>query len=70
MIQLQLKETTDLQLQLTDLTGKVVSTIFSGTVPAGKMEQSFNTAGIADGLYLVKAMVGGKEMVSKLQVAH
>ena len=70
MIQLQLKETTDLQLQLTDLSGKVVSTIFSGTVAAGKMEQSINTAAIADGLYLVKAMIGGKEMVSKLQVAH
>ena len=69
-IQLQLKETTDLQLQLTDLSGKVVSTIFSGTVAAGKMEQSINTAAIADGLYLVKAMIGGKEMVSKLQVAH
>lgn len=70
IIKLQIKETTELTLQLTDLSGKIVSTIFSGTAVAGNFEQMVQTASFAEGLYLVKALSEGKEVVSKLQVTH
>lgn len=69
-LQLQLREPTYLQLQLTDLSGKVISDIYNGNTPVGTMEHSISTASIADGLYIVKAIANGKETFSKLQVTH
>lgn len=70
ILQLQLKETTTLQLQLTDIAGKLISDIYSGKAPAGMMELSINTTAISDGMYLVKVMANSKETFSRLQVMH
>lgn len=70
MIELTLNEPAELTLLLSDLSGKIVSTIFNGTSVQGNTTYQLHTASMADGLYLVKAIVNGKETMAKLQIAH
>lgn len=70
IVKIQLNEPTTLQLQLTDLSGREISTIYSGKAPAGFMEHSINTTAVADGIYLIKVVANGNESFSKLQVMH
>ncbi|MCB0625915.1 MAG: T9SS type A sorting domain-containing protein, partial [Saprospiraceae bacterium] len=65
-IDLQLNEAVDAQLQLTDLTGRVVRQIFQGQLSAGVQALSFDTQGLPAGMYLLT--LRSEQGVSSLRV--
>lgn len=53
-------------VELIDLQGKVISTPFEGTLPAGKQKVALNVASLPSGAYLCKLAVGAKTKHLKL----
>ncbi len=71
LLEFNLNETSDVFVQVIDLTGKVVADVFNGTLAAGYNQMDINTADLANGTYFVKMNVNGNETSSlKITCAH
>lgn len=53
-------------IELTDLMGRRVSTVFAGQQPVGEQKQKLNSANLAAGTYLVKVQVGEQVATHKV----
>lgn len=65
-----LNNTENVQINVMDITGKVISTINEGTKAAGNQVAKINTSDFANGIYLVNFMINGQSYVQKFTVAH
>lgn len=68
-INLDLKETANLLIDVTDITGKQVA-IISNEKQTGIVTKQYNTAALPNGNYFVRLQVNGKTATQKLTVNH
>ena len=68
-VHLELKENTDLQIDIADISGKQVA-IISKEELSGVVTRQFNTAQLSNGHYLVRLHVNGKTATLRLNVSH
>ncbi|MEX0810867.1 MAG: metallophosphoesterase [Chitinophagales bacterium] len=63
-----LNKETDVQVELLDITGKKISTVFEGTLPAGPQNHyiNSNSLGISKGMYLVTVNDGNETKIEKI----
>ena len=66
-ITIDLKESSDLLIDIADINGKQVAVIMNEK-RNGKIEKQFNTAALANGNYLVRLQVNGKTATRKLNI--
>ncbi len=59
----------NLTIQLTDITGKLLSTVVNENVVPGAFSKKISTAELPDGLYMVRTVLNGYTSVAKLTVA-
>lgn len=69
-INLELKETSTLLIELTDITGKLVNTILNEKLNAGLVNKQINTSSLPNGNYLIKLSANGKTAIQKVSVVH
>jgi len=69
-INVELKETVNLLIDVTDITGKQVAIISNEKQGAGTFTKQFNTSVLQNGNYIVRLSVNGKTSTQKLSVAH
>ena len=68
-VNLDLKESTKLLVDITDLTGKQVAVIMDEN-KTGTVNKQFNSASLPNGNYLVCLHVNGKSYTQKLSIVH
>lgn len=68
-VNLDLKESTHVVIDVTDLSGKQVTVLMNET-RKGKLEKQFNTDGLPNGIYFVRLQVNGQVTTQKLNIAH
>ncbi|MBP7388751.1 MAG: T9SS type A sorting domain-containing protein [Chitinophagales bacterium] len=68
-INLDLKETSNIIVDVTDIAGKQVAIIMNEK-QSGVLTKQFNTASLPNGNYFVRLQVNGKTATQKLSVAH
>lgn len=68
-ITIDLKESTNVQIDVTDLAGKQVAIIMNEK-PTGAVTKQFNTTSLPNGNYLVRLQVNGKSYTQKLSITH
>jgi len=69
-ISLTFATTSDLVIEVVDLTGRVVLNVTNEKSQSGSIIRTINTADIAEGNYLVRVNVGGTISHEKLAVVH
>lgn len=69
VINLDLKESSNLLIDVTDITGKQVA-IISNEKQSGIVTKQFSTAALQNGNYFVRLQVNGKTATQKLTVNH
>ena len=69
-VNLELKETANLSVDVTDLFGRKVALILSEIKSMGLIQKQFDTSTLANGNYLVRLTVNGKITTQKLSVIH
>ena len=69
-INVELKESSNLLIDVTDITGKQVTIISNEKQNAGAIQKQFNTAILPSGNYLVRLSVNGKTATQKLSITH
>ncbi|MDZ4759057.1 MAG: choice-of-anchor V domain-containing protein [Bacteroidota bacterium] len=69
-ISMDLKETSNLLIDVTDITGKQVAIISNEKQSAGALTTQFNTTILPSGNYFVRISVNGKTATQKLSIAH
>ncbi|AXJ00487.1 Por secretion system C-terminal sorting domain-containing protein [Cyclonatronum proteinivorum] len=62
----ELPERAEIRLQVFDSTGRLVSTLATGTVQAGTHQVRFDGSGLASGLYFVRLQTGDMVMTRKM----
>lgn len=65
-----LKENSDVEIDVLDVTGRVVSNLFFEKTQAGAYVKTFNTNGIANGNYIVRVKANGSVSNQKLNIVH
>jgi hypothetical protein len=60
----------DLRVQVYDRTGRVVRTLFNGRSPEGRQSLAFDAAGMAPGVYFVRADAGGRALTVPITVVR
>ncbi|CAN5618224.1 hypothetical protein BH11BAC1_BH11BAC1_20110 [soil metagenome] len=68
-ISIDLKEPSDLFVEVTDITGKQIMLITNERL-SGHVRRQFDTKALANGNYLVHLRIGGKSITNKLNVVH
>ncbi len=68
-INISLTESSVLNIDVTDITGKQIA-IIANENQIGLISKQFNTSALANGIYLVRLNVNGKISTQKLTVAH
>ncbi len=68
-INLDLKETSNLMIDVTDITGKQVAIIMNEK-QNGIVTKQFSTASLPNGNYFVRLQVNGKTATQKLTINH
>ena len=63
-----LNNTADVNITVTDLSGKVVYSNALGNVAAGKSEVSLNTAALSNGVYMINVAVDNAVSTQKLVI--
>jgi hypothetical protein len=58
------------RLEAFDATGRRVRTLFAGELPAGERSVTWDLAGLAPGVYLVRAQVGSQSLTHRLLVVR
>lgn len=69
-ISIDLKEQTNLQIDVLDITGKLVATISNDKNQHGNITKKFNTDSLVSGLYSIRINANGKIANRKLNVTH
>ena len=69
-VSVDLKEQTDLTIDIVDITGKQIAVISKDKNAAGNINRTYNTSALANGLYTIRINAGGKVVNRKLNVAH
>jgi hypothetical protein len=69
-ISIDLKEQTNLQIDVMDITGKIVASISNDKNQQGKVTKHFNTDALVSGLYSIRINANGKIANRKLNVIH
>ena len=69
-IAVELKEQSDLLIDIIDITGKQLAIISKDKNANGRISKAFNTAALANGLYTIRVNVNGRTVNRKLNVAH
>lgn len=69
-IRISLKETADVSIDLTDITGKLVAIIAGEKQSTGLIQKQFSTAMLRDGNYFVRFNINGKTATRKLNITH
>lgn len=70
MINYQIKATAALNITLTDLNGKVITTIFQDKISAGTYNQTFDLSEISNGIYLVNFKLNEQSTIQKVAIKH
>lgn len=63
-VKVSLERTSNVVATLTDVTGRVVSTLYSGLMTAGKNSVSINTNDLSAGIYFINVKAADGNMVS------
>lgn len=69
-ISVDLKEQTNLQIDVLDITGKLVANISNDKNQQGNVSKKFNTDALVSGLYSIRINANGKIANRKLNVTH
>ncbi|MEO8149145.1 MAG: T9SS type A sorting domain-containing protein [Bacteroidia bacterium] len=69
-VNIELKETSDLLVEIIDITGKQVAVIMDEKQIKGAVNKQFNTANLSNGNYLVRLNINGKTTTQKLNIVH
>ena len=69
-LKLTAKTEGNLNIQITDIAGKLISAVVNEAVSVGEYSKSINTTGIPNGLYMVRVTLNGHTTYSKLTVAR
>jgi serine protease len=69
-IRIDLVETNNIVLNLTDLTGKQIRTIYAGKAQTGVNTYDLNTADLANGTYICTLQSAGKAISQRIVVLH
>ncbi len=67
-ISFTLLKSSDMNVDLLDLTGRRVKAIFSGTRPAGSNMEYFDTSSLAQGMYVVRIVADGQQITRRISV--
>lgn len=65
-----LKESSDITIEIVDVTGRVVATVMKEKAFRGEIIKTFNTAAIAQGNYVIRINANGSISQQKLNVIH
>ena len=68
--QIDVPQSAEVSVRITDITGKVITTIDMGNVEAGMHKVRHNWNGIPAGIYLYQITSGSEQFNGKLQVVH
>jgi hypothetical protein len=63
-VKVSLKNTSNVNAQLTDVTGRVVSNLYNGTMAAGNNAMSINTSELASGIYFINVKADNGNVIS------
>lgn len=66
----EMKTDGEVIVDVVDLTGRVIKTVFNGNLQSGAVIQTFNTSEIAEGNYLVRISSRGNVTHQNLSVVH
>ena len=69
-VQLNLKTNASINLQLVDLSGKLVKEYFTENTNSGMFERKIDVSGIAPGYYMLKVAVDGKDVYNKINISR
>jgi len=69
-VSVELKETSNLLIDIVDITGKQVAIIFDEKQNSGTFTKQFNSSILPNGIYLVRLSVNGKTATQKLSINH
>jgi hypothetical protein len=69
-LEYNLLESSDVNMSLTDITGRVVENKQFSNLPTGMFRTDFDVNGLADGVYLYSVRVGNKNHTGKVVVRN
>jgi len=69
-VQLNLKNNASVKVQIVDLSGKLVKEFFTENMNSGVMEKKVDVSSISPGYYMLKAIVDGKDVFNKINIAR
>lgn len=69
-VNLTLEESTDLSIEILDLTGKQVALIADEKKINGNYNKSYNTSSLPNGNYMVRLNANNKSLIERIHVAH
>ncbi|MPN57333.1 hypothetical protein SDC9_205027 [bioreactor metagenome] len=67
-IALELENTCNLRIVLSDVIGREILPIYDGTAEAGTFTKSFTTQNLHKGIYFIKTLIDGKYKLEKIVV--
>jgi PKD repeat protein len=59
-----------LNIDLLDISGRVVKSIFSGAKGAGQNVQTFDVGGISQGVYLIRILADGEQVMKRIVISQ
>jgi PKD repeat protein len=57
-----------MNIDLLDITGRVAKPLFSGSMGAGQNVQTFDVSGVAQGIYLIRILADGEQVMKRIAV--
>lgn len=69
-VSFRLEKSEPVEIKLTDIQGKVVSTVRESNSALGEFKTSFDISGLKNGVYFIEIKVGNHSKVEKIIVAH
>ncbi|PQJ09453.1 hypothetical protein CJD36_019625 [Flavipsychrobacter stenotrophus] len=69
-VSLDIKASSSVKIVILDRTGAVVKEVFNGTSATGTQSYQFSTTDMANGMYVISALVNGKQSITKLSVMN
>jgi hypothetical protein len=67
-LSMHLKETSNVNIVMVDLQGRIVKNVYSGQQPGGLRNLEMDLSGLQQGLYFVRVNADGQSMVKKVLV--
>ena len=68
-IQLELNQTSDVTIDITDITGKIVALV-TNEKQSGLIKKQFNTSSLINGNYIIRLTANQKTITQQLTVNH